>query len=382
MEERRSRLRELVRERCERCVFVAGELASNFRDDVATKTVDAGDGFAARRLRRRARRGCQREQIARVDQAFEQMHPRLRVRGEREEALRERDERGGEIAAVHRGDVSRAQRRQRHCVVPVEEVALMALEPFERRERAVEPTNERLGRQVPEIVRGQRRQERHADVGRGSAPGQSRLGGFLVIVGRQPRVGRRDECLVIPPRLPGRPAQQPALAIGERPLARPHRHAQPVRDTGRDRPQSHERQCRGQGLRVSDRDEQRHDRGDDGAGDHVVDESEQRAAADDAGRPRRCGGGCFPFEETSPRNRQPDQRQDDGVRRVPGVIREKRDAEDDLRERDRRVRPEVAPEHREGLRLARPDEHLRNQGQQLRRHHGQHGRGPEPVSAR
>src|SRR4029434_6863481 len=59
-----------------------------------------------------------------------------------------------------------------------------------------------------------------------------------------------------------------------------------------------------------------------------------------------------------------------------------RHAEKDLRERNRRVRAEIPPEHRERLRPSRSDEHLRDEWQELRRHHGKHRNRPEPVSAR
>ena len=217
--------------------------------------VDTGDGVTALRLRGRAGGGCRRKQISGVDQPLEQPTPGLRVGGEHHDALSERDERGGEIAAVHGGHVPGAERRQRRGVVPIQEVPFMALQPFERRDRAIETMNQLLGRQVSEIVRGQRRQKRHADVGGGGARGQVRRGSFLVVVGRQPRVGVRDEGLVVSPRLPSGPAEQQPLAIGEWALARPHRHAQPVRDTWRDRPQAHEWHRRGQRLGARDGDQ-------------------------------------------------------------------------------------------------------------------------------
>ena len=70
------------------------------------------------------------------------------------------------------------------------------------------------------------------------------------------------------------------------------------------------------------------------------------------------------------------------MRGVPGLIREKRDAEHDLPERDRRICAGVPPKNRIRLRLAGSHDHLRNQRQKLRRHHGQHRGRPEPVSAR
>ena len=94
---------------------------------------------------------------------------------ELEQPLRERDQRAGEVAAVDGGDVARMQRRQRRRVVPVQEVPVVPLEPSSvvsvrsRRRRSV------VGREVAEVVRGQRRQQAHADVGRRGAARQRRL---------------------------------------------------------------------------------------------------------------------------------------------------------------------------------------------------------------
>ena len=115
------------------------------------------------------------EQIGGVDHAFEPLPPRLRLLDERHQPLRERDQRRGKVAAVDGRDVARVEWRQRRGVVPVEEVAFVPLEAAERRQRAVETIDQRRGRDVAEVVRRQRRQQRHADVGRRCAPRQPRL---------------------------------------------------------------------------------------------------------------------------------------------------------------------------------------------------------------
>src|SRR4051795_11353664 len=107
------------------------------------------------------------------------------------------------------------KRCQRRRVVPIEKVPVILLETFKRGERVVETTNQRLRREVPEIVCGQRRQERHADVGRRGAPRESRLVPFLVVVWRQPAVRFGDERLVEEPRLPRGSAQPPAVGTAQ-----------------------------------------------------------------------------------------------------------------------------------------------------------------------
>ena len=56
---------------------------------------------------------------------------------ERGEPLSQREERRGQIAAVDGRDISGMKRRQRRRVVPIEEMALVPLQPFERRQRQV-----------------------------------------------------------------------------------------------------------------------------------------------------------------------------------------------------------------------------------------------------
>ncbi len=258
----------------------------------------------------------------------------------------------------------------------------MPLESFDRRQRAIEAANHRLGRHIAEIVCGKRRQQRHAHVGRRGTTRQAGLGAFLIVVGRQPPVGFRDERLVVPPCLTGHPAHQSPLTIGEWPCAWPDRPAQPVRHARCRHPQQQERQCRGQRIPVSDRDDEREDAGDDRARHHVNDESNERPPSREAASSRGGGGGRFPLQQPAARDRQTHERQSDRVCGVPSVVGEKRHAEGDLRDGDCGVRPQIPPEDRERLRPARPDQHGGHHRQELRRHHGQRQGCPHPVSAR
>ena len=101
---------------------------------------------------------------------------RLRSDGQSEKSLRQRDERAGEVAAVHGRHVARVQRRERRRVVPVQEVPFVALETLEGRQRPIEALDRRRRREVAEVVSGQRRQQAHADVGRRRAARQPWLG--------------------------------------------------------------------------------------------------------------------------------------------------------------------------------------------------------------
>ena len=88
-----------------------------------------------------------------------------------------------------------------------------------------------VGREIAEVVRGQRRQQAHPDVGRrGAARQRAARRLLLIVVGRQPGVGLGDERLEVAPRLARGPAQQRPLAVAERTDARPDRHAEPVGD--------------------------------------------------------------------------------------------------------------------------------------------------------
>jgi len=77
-----------------------------------------------------------------------------------------REQRAREVAAVHCGDVRRHQRRQRACVVPVEQVAVHLLQLLNGRERGVDAVRKHRRRNEAEVVCRERREQPHADVGR------------------------------------------------------------------------------------------------------------------------------------------------------------------------------------------------------------------------
>ena len=157
-------------------------------------------------VRRGRRHG---EQHGSVGQPFEPLFQCLRLLFELEQALRQRDERAGEVAAIDRRDIPRVQRRPRRRVVPVQEVTAIAFEPFQRRQGRIEPPQHLGGRQIAKIVRGHGRQHAHADIGRRRASRHAReVLALLKIVGCEPPVGFSDERVEVPPRLARRASQQ------------------------------------------------------------------------------------------------------------------------------------------------------------------------------
>ena len=192
-----------------------------------------------------ARRGRVGEDACRVGQSSETLRVCLRVLFELENPLGERDKRRGEVAAVDGRDITRMQWRQGDGVVPIQEMPLVSLEALERQQRGVHPLDEILGRQIPEIVRGERRQQAHADVGRRRAASDfRRVAVLLVVVRRKPGIGFRDEGLEIAPGAAGRSAQDDSFTVAERADARADRHAEPIRDRRCDRPEN-EKGCGG-----------------------------------------------------------------------------------------------------------------------------------------
>ena len=115
---------------------------------------------------RASRRGSECKRVRRIGEPVEPLRERLRCVDESSQPLAEGDERARQVPAVHRGHVTRAQRRKCRRVVPVQEMSLMAFEAFERRQRSIDAGGERVRREITQIVRGQRREQPHRDVRR------------------------------------------------------------------------------------------------------------------------------------------------------------------------------------------------------------------------
>ena len=135
----------------------------------------------------------------------------MRVGDPRLAGLGQSDQVAGQVAAIHRGDVERLERRQGSGVVPVVEVALAAFHPEQRGQCGFQPFDGAVRADPGEVPRRDARQQIKADVGGRGALGDDRLGLQLEIV-RWQRVGvRRHEGIEELPGAPGDTAQRLSL---------------------------------------------------------------------------------------------------------------------------------------------------------------------------
>ena len=111
--------------------------------------------------------------------------------------------RPGEVAAIDTRHIERDQRLQCACVVPIVEMATIAIEPFERGESLVRAVEHLARGEVAEIGRRQIRQQGHSDICRRRARGDRGHRNLLKIVGWQPVFLRVHHHLEVAPRLPG-----------------------------------------------------------------------------------------------------------------------------------------------------------------------------------
>ena len=82
------------------------------------------------------------------------------------QAVRERQQCTGEIAAVDGGDIAGRQRLERARVVPVQKMPVDLFQRFDRRQRRVDATDQRRCVDEAQIVSRECRQQAEADVGR------------------------------------------------------------------------------------------------------------------------------------------------------------------------------------------------------------------------
>ena len=133
-----------VGETCRAC----GERGERRRRVVGQSRVDIGlralhRGGPERALVIVGGRRQRREHIARVRDAVEPLLPVWGADASASSACVDRHEDAREIAAVDGRHVLRPQRFARRRVIPVEEMSVMALEALERRQRPIEPLDER-----------------------------------------------------------------------------------------------------------------------------------------------------------------------------------------------------------------------------------------------
>ena len=90
----------------------------------------------------------------------------------------------GQVAAVDRRHVDRMQRLQALGVIPVVEMAMMALQLAHRAQGVGSARDELAGADVTEVVGRQIGQQRHPDIGRRSPVRDHQYRVFLHVVGR------------------------------------------------------------------------------------------------------------------------------------------------------------------------------------------------------
>ena len=110
-------------------------------------------------------------------------------------AVGERDQIARQVAAVDRRDVSGLERAEIARVVPVVEMPAELFKSAQRGEGGFEAFQRFPCADPSQIVRREHGQERQTHVGRRGAVRHDRIRIFLKIVGRQPVVSFRDECL-------------------------------------------------------------------------------------------------------------------------------------------------------------------------------------------
>jgi hypothetical protein len=222
------------------------------RNERLGKLASAGNNLARDALDRRKRgfesrwrrtaRTDRQQHLTRVDQSFDEAGRRLRFVLQAEKALCQREERCGKVAAVDCREIAGMERRQSRRVVPVEEMTLVPLQTFERRQHPVEALAQVPGRDVAEVVRSQRRQQAQGDIGGRGPPCELRSAvAFLEVVRRQPCVSLRYERFEVAPGLAGGAPKQRAIVIAEGTFARAPWQTQPVRDGGGGEPQEEKR---------------------------------------------------------------------------------------------------------------------------------------------
>ena len=157
----------------------------------------------------------------------------------------------------------------------------------------------------------------------------SRLGRLLEVVAGQAVILCAHEALEVAPRVAGDAFEEGAVRGAER--TRPLRHgpAESVGDEWCGRPQQEHRYGRCQRGRPRGRHEREAEQGHERAGDHLHHEGERATALTPPLGARRSR---LPLQQAALRGAQPDERQADRVRSLPGLIRQERQLQCGLRQ--------------------------------------------------
>ena len=239
----------------------------------------------------------------------------------------QRHEAGGEIAAVHAGDVERLQRLERARVVPVVELAAVALELVHRVERLLRALRQRRRGDVAEVPGREVGEQREADVRRRRARGHDGIRILLVVVRRQPVVRLSREGVEEAPGPAGQRPQFAALRLAHVRFAAAARTADPPGAEGRGEPERQQRRGVDQRGGAGERDRRGGDERDERRRPHLHQEAAERAARVEARVARQ-----MPDHQPAPRERQPQPRDGEGAQRDVRLVGQAGQAEQRLRD--------------------------------------------------
>ena len=225
----------------------------------------------------------------------------------------------------------------------------MTLERFDRGERALDPIRQLGASQITQVVRGERREQPHADIRRRRSVRDAHLRCELHVVGRQPVILPADETIEIVPGPARDAAQLCRVPRAQDQSPRNHRPTQPPRHQRRGQPRGQERQRQRQRAGAQWQHAEQHSQSRRRAGPHLGDEHARALTREQPGGACRCGRGGLPLEQPALRDHHPNQGQDDSVHHLVGVAREQHDLEQHLCTRRLQFRPHVLQVHAERL---------------------------------
>ncbi len=218
-----------------------GHVDARGRDDLVG-AIERGQARAGRQAF-----ACQCQQVG---DAHAPVRRERRLPVQRQQGHAQRHQLRHQIAAVHGGDVARRQRQQGLRVVPVVEVAAVALELFQRRDGGGDARKHLLQRDEAAVAGRQVGQQREADVGGRRAVGDAGHGVQLHVVGRQVVVLGADEGLEERPGAACDAAQELALRRAQLAARLRQRTVGPPDDQRREEPQQQQGRGRGQRPRT------------------------------------------------------------------------------------------------------------------------------------
>src|ERR1700687_4388862 len=120
-----------------------------------------------------------------------------------------------QVPAINGRDIKGNKRPQVLRVVPIEEMALMTFEIFDRGDRGLEALDHLRDSQPSELASGRDGDQIQSDIGRRRAVSDYGLGNLLKIVRRQLMVRGCDERLEKSPGLTGDEPEQPPVVRGK-----------------------------------------------------------------------------------------------------------------------------------------------------------------------